>query len=186
MTLREILVERRAALCGRWLDAILDDYDPQTAARWRRTSDPFANPIGHVLGTALPVLLEAVAGEGEPAADAVRALEEVVRIRCVQELAPSRAVRFVYALRDAIREELAAELTGRADELRALEGRVERLAFLAFDTHARCREQIFRLRQDELKRSVASLLRRWHGNEIPEPPSDVVRLVPPPKASAAR
>ena len=186
MTLREILVERRAALCGRWLDAILDDYDPQTAARWRRTSDPFANPIGHVLGTALPVLLEAVAGEGEPAADAVRALEEVVRIRCVQELAPSRAVRFVYALRDAIREELAAELTGRADELRTLEGRVERLAFLAFDTHARCREQIFRLRQDELKRSVASLLRRWHGDEIPEPPPDVVRLAPPPKASAAR
>ncbi len=182
MTLREILVERRTALCGRWLDAILDDYDPQTAARWRRTSDPFANPIGHVLGTALPVLLEAVAGEGEPTADAVRALEEVVRIRCVQELAPSRAVRFVYALRDAIREELAAELTGRADELRALEGRVERLAFLAFDTHARCREQIFRLRHDELKRSVASLLRRWHGNEIPEPPPDVVRLAPPPNA----
>lgn len=186
MTLREILMERRAALCGRWLDAILGDYDPQTAARWRRTSDPFANPIGHVLGTALPILLEAVAGEGEPAADAVRALEEVVRIRCVQEVAPSRAVRFVYALRDAIREELAAELTGRADEIRAIDGRVERLAFLAFDTHARCREQIFRLRHDELKRSVASLLRRWHGNEIPEPPLDVVRLAPPPKAGAPR
>ena len=188
MTLREILIERRALLSERWLDAVLAEYGSQTAARWRRERDPFANPIGHVLGTSLPRLLEAVAGDGEPAPDALAALEDVVRIRCVQDLTPSRAVRFVYLLRDVVRRELAAELAGGAhgEELAAVERRVERLALTAFDVYARCRERIFQLRQEELKRSVASLLRRWHGADLPGPNPDLVQLARPADPGARR
>jgi RsbRD-like negative regulator of sigma factor len=183
MTFRELLIDKQAALCGRWLDAILGEYGELTAVRWRKERDPFANPVGHALVTGLPALLEAVAGEGEPAAGAVTALEDIVRIRSVQDLAPSRAVGFVYMLRDAIRAELQAELASgaHAAELAAVERRIERLAMRAFDTYVRLREQVFRLRQEELKRSVASILRRWHGDELPEPPSEVVQLAPPPK-----
>jgi len=188
MALRELLAERRSAVCARWLDAVLGEYGEATASRWRRERDPFANPVGHALATGLPELLDAVAGDGEPAAGAVAALEAIVRIRAVQDLAPSRAVGFVYRLRDAIREELSAELAGGdlASGLPALDGRIERLALLAFDVYVRLREQIFRIRQEELKRSVASLLRRWHGGEIPEPPSEVVRLSPPKDPDARR
>jgi len=188
MALRELLAERRSAVCARWLDAVLGEYGEATASRWRRERDPFANPVGHALATGLPELLDAVAGDGEPAAGAVAALEAIVRIRAVQDLAPSRAVGFVYRLRDAIREELSAELAGGdlASGLPALDGRIERLALLAFDVYVRLREQIFRIRQEELKRSVASLLRRWHGGEIPEPDPGVVRLAPPPGRDAPR
>jgi len=188
MTLRDLLVEHRAALCGRWLDAILGEYGEVTAARWRRERDPFANPIGHELSTGLPELLDAVARGDEPAGSAVTALEAIVRIRAVQELAPSRAVGFLYMLRGTIRQELAAELEGgaHAADLAAVDGRIERLALLAFDTYVRVREQVFRLRQDELKRSVASLLRRWHGGELPEPAPEVVQLASPPKPGVPR
>jgi hypothetical protein len=187
MTLREILVERRAALCERWLEAILGEYGSETAARWRRERDPFANPIGHVLGTSLPTLLEAVAGDGQPAAGALGALEDVVRIRCVQELAPSRAVGFVYLLRDVIRGELASELAGggHGADLAAVDRRIERLTLLAFDAYVHCREQIFRLRQEELKRSVGSILRHWHANAGPDP-GELVPLSPPPGRNATR
>jgi len=178
MTLRELLAERQAPVVGRWLDAILDEYGPETAARWRRNRDPLTNPTGHALTSGLPRLFGSVAGEGEPAADAVAALEAIVKIRSVQEFTPSRAVGFVYRLREAIREELAPDLAdgAHAAELADLDGRIERLALLAFDAYVRCRDQVFRLRQDELKRSVASLLRRWHGGELPEPAPDVVQL----------
>lgn len=188
MALRELLAERRSAVCARWRDAILGEYGEATASRWRRVRDPFANPVGHALATGLPQLLDAVAGDAEPAAGAVAALEAIVRIRAVQDLAPSRAVGFVYLLRDAIREELSAELAGGdlAAALPAVDGRIERLALLAFDTYVGLREQVFRIRQEELKRSVASILRRWHGGEIPEPDPDVVRLSPPPGPDARR
>jgi hypothetical protein len=183
MTFPELLAERQAAVCGRWLDAVLAEYGEKTAAHWRRERDPFANPVGHALATGLPELLRAVAGDGEPTAGAAAALEAIVRIRCVQDLAPSRAVGFVYLLRDAIRDELAGEPSdgAQAGDRAAVEGRIERLALLAFDTYVRLREQVFRLRQEELKRSVASILRRWHGGALPELPPDVVLLSPPAK-----
>ncbi len=188
MTFRDLLVQRHSDLCARWLDAILADYGAETAAMWRRERDPFANPIGHTLRTGASKLIETVHGDGEPNAAAVAALEAIVKIRSIQELAPSRAVAFVYMLRDAIRDEFAAEIASGAHvaDLAALDRRIERLALLAFDIYVRCRDQIHRLRQEELKRSVATLLRRWHGSELPEPASEVVQLSPPPSHAVRR
>jgi hypothetical protein len=194
MGLREILVERRVTLCERWLDATLAQYGEITAARWRRERDPFANPVGHALTTGLPEIFTAVVGDGDPGAAAVGALEAILRIRSVQDLTPSRAVGFVYLLREAIRAELEPDLAGgaHAAELAAVEARLERLAFLGFDIYVRFRVQMFRLRQEELKRSVASLLRRWNAGGAPqaEPPPqpepDVVRLAAPRGHDVAR
>jgi hypothetical protein len=205
MTLRELLLERKAALCERWLDATLAEYGEVTALRWRRERDPFANPVGHALATGLPDLFDAVVGEGDPAPAAVRALESILRIRSVQDLTPSRAVGFVYLLREGIRGELERELAGggHAAELASIEGRIERLAFLGFDAYVRFRVQMFRLRQEELKRSVATLLRRWNGSSspedasarpcaggegcaLPEPEGGVVRLAGPSAPGVAR
>ena len=189
MALRDLLVERQAALVERWRDAILGQYGEQTAARWRRERDPFANPVGHALSTGLPEILGAVASEGEPGAGALTALEAIVRIRSVQDLSPSRAVGFVALLRDVIRAELGAEIEGgaHAEGLAAVDARIERLVLVAFDTYVDVREQVFRLRQEELKRSVGSLLRRWYGGDLPQAASeDVVQLSPPPRRDVRR
>jgi hypothetical protein len=189
MALRDLLAARQAALCERWRDAILGQYGEQTAARWRRERDPFANPVGHALDTGLPEILRAVAGDGEPGAAALGALEAIVRIRSVQDLAPSRAVGFVALLRDVLRAELGAELEGgaHAAALAAIDARIERLVLLAFDTYVEVREQVFRLRQEELKRSVGSLLRRWYGGGFPEAAADgVVQISPPPNRDVRR
>lgn len=201
MTLRDLLAERQAAVCERWLDAILAGYGEVTATRWRREKDPFANPVGHALTAGLPPLLETITRAGEPAADAVAALEAIVRIRSVQELTPARAVGFVSLLRDAVRQELSAELAGgaHAAALAEVDAGIERLLLLAFDAYVRVREQVFRLRQDELKRSVASILRRWNDQAwrheeagFPGPPlapplaPDLVRLSLPPVPGGRR
>jgi hypothetical protein len=189
MALRDLLVERQAALCERWRDAILGQYGELSAARWRRERDPFANPIGHALAAGLPELFRAIASDGEPDAGALTALEAIVRIRSVQDLAPSRAVGFVALLRDVIRDELGAEIEGGAHAagLAAVDARMERLTLLAFDTYVGVREQVFRLRQEELKRSVGSLLRRWYGGDLPEAAvEDVVQLSPRPRRDVRR
>ncbi len=175
-------------MCGRWLEAILAEYGQLTASRWRRERDPFANPVGHALTTGLPELYEAALAGGEPSAAQVTALEDIVRIRSVQELSPSRAVGFVHRLRDAVREELGAELAGgaHAEELAALHAAIERLVLLAFDVYVRFREQVYRIRQEELKRSVASIMRQWHGEWAEAEAGDVVQLSPPPNPAGRR
>jgi hypothetical protein len=169
--------QRRAALCRRWLDAILAAYGKDAAAVWRRERDPFTNPVGHCFATEAPKLVDAVVGDELPAA-AAGALDAIVRIRAIQDLPPLRAVGFVWLLRDVVRAELAVEIGrgGLDDELAVLDRRVERLGLLAFDVYVRCRERVYQVRQEELKRSVGSLLRRWHGGGLPEPVPTVVAL----------
>jgi hypothetical protein len=152
MALRALLIERQAALLRRWQDGILAEYGEATAARWRRVRDPFANPVGHALAAGLPALFASLLEQAEPSEAAA-------------------AAAFLLPLRDAVREELAPALEGgaHAEDLRAFERRVETMTLAAFDTYVRVREHLFRVRQDELKRSVASLLRRWHGGELPDP-----------------
>lgn len=188
MSLADLLSERQGAVSRRWLDAVLAGYGELTASRWRREQDPFRNPIGHTLATGLPLLVAAVAKDGALADDAVQALEAIVRIRSVQELGPSEAVGFTWLLRDAIRAELAAELAGgaHAEELAAIDRRIERLGFRAFDVYVGLREQVFRLRQEELKRSVASILRRWHGEDLPQPGADALAQLSPPRDARTR
>ena len=178
MSLRELLIEKRPALCARWLDAVLAEYGDVTAARWRSEKDRFANPIGHALSTGLPELVDAVVG-GAMGERAMTALEDIVRIRSVQDLAPSRAVGFVFHLRGAVRQELGEAVArgAHAAELAELDARVEQLALAAFDAYVGLRERTYQLRQEELRRSVASILRRWGGGELPQEASeDVVRL----------
>jgi hypothetical protein len=105
MTLRDLLSDKRAALCERWLDALLADYGPEAAMLWRRQKDPFANPVGRTFAEAAPALLEALAGEAGSGAAAV---EAVVEIRAIQELTPSRAVSFFYKWREVIRAAVAS------------------------------------------------------------------------------
>ncbi len=189
MSLRDLLIERRSALVERWLDAVLREYGEVTAARWRSEKDRFANPVGHALVDGLPALVDAVAEGGRPAERALSALEAIVRIRSVQDLAPSRAVGFVYLLRRAIRDELAAELASgaHAAELEKIDARIEQLALVGFDTYVALREDMYRLRQEELRRSVASILRRWGGGELPQEVSeDVVKLGRPPAPGERR
>ena len=182
MALRDLLAERRSAICERWLDAVLAEYGPATATRWRREPDRFANPIGHALATGLPRLFAAATGDDPLDERAAAGLEEIVRIRTIQDFTPSAAVGFPCHLRAAVRDELGPELAdGRhAAALAELDARIERLVFLAFDTYVSLREEMFRLRQEELKRSVASILRRWNGGELSGAATDdVVRLSPP-------
>jgi hypothetical protein len=189
MALRELLAQRQGAVCERWMDAALRDYGPVTAARWRHEQDPFANPVGHTLSTGLPDLLDAIVGGGGPGERALSALQEIVRVRSVQDFAPSRAVGFVYLLRRAVRDELAAELAGGAHvaELAELDARIEQLALLAFDAYVGLREELFRIRQEELRRSVASILRRWNGGSVPDDATDdLVRLSQPARGSERR
>ena len=87
-------------------------------------------------------------------ADIRAALDEIIRIRSVQDFTPSQAVAFVFLLKKAVREELGDEIEreGLYGELLRFEDRVDDLALLAFETYMRCREDLFALKAEALKR----------------------------------
>jgi hypothetical protein len=147
--LDEALTARRAAVLERWLHAVLDTYPTETARFLTAVADPFGNPVGHTLRTGLARLYDALIA-GLPAAELAAAADGIVRIRAVQEFAPSAAVGFVHALRGILREELAADGLAEAERA-ALEEGVDRMALAAFDVYMQCREKLFEIRLRELR-----------------------------------
>jgi hypothetical protein len=151
MRLDEALAASRQAVLDRWFKAVLATYPEDTARFLTGVGDPFANPVGHTLREGLGRIFDGLAAEAADA-ELAPAIDGIVRIRAVQEFAPSAAVGFVYALRGILREELAG--TGLDDVARAaLDAGVDRLALVAFDVYMRCREKIFEIRVREIKES---------------------------------
>jgi hypothetical protein len=161
MSLREVLSERRETIHTRWLEDTLAAYPADAAGFFRRQQDRFQNPVGHTFAQTTRALVDALADGIEPQAVA-EPLERLIKIRSIQELGASQTVGFIFGLKAVLRSELAALLRepGAQAEWTQIEHSVDQLLLLAFDVYARCREQLFDIRVNEVKRTVSGLVRR--------------------------
>jgi hypothetical protein len=165
MTLKDLLHSSRAAILKRWLDKTLETYAPDASAFFDGQKDQFANPVGKALRTGTRVMLDCLLGEMD-AEKICAGLEEIVKIRSIQDFTPAQAVSFIFSLRQIIREELGQELdSSRLTELAEFETRIDQLALFAFDIYVKCRERLYEIRVDEVKRSVSGLMRRLNREE---------------------
>ena len=183
MNVTEICVARREELLGAWAEKFISSYPLQSAGFVRTSTDPFANPVGQTIRASLGVLFDAVIGLDASPREVKAALNDLIRLRAVQDFTPSQAVGPLFLLKDIMRAVLLGpdpakskdkkEQSGREDATRVclpageiLDGcfeaaaRLDSLALLALDLYAADRERIFRMRVDEVKRAQSSLL-RW-------------------------
>ncbi|WP_081859221.1 RsbRD N-terminal domain-containing protein [Desulfohalovibrio reitneri] len=159
MTLAQLLTEEKEAMVEAWFDLVLSTYPPETAKLWKANRDQFTNPVGSTVLRALGGLVEELADWSD--ADRVCAhLEEIVKIRAVQDFTPGKAVSFVYLSKKALKRVLGSRAESMRAELETFESRVDNLALLAFDIYVKNREQLYRMRVDEYKRAHNMLFRR--------------------------
>jgi len=156
MRLAAILVERKDAILGRWVGDVLSAYPGEGGAFFLRQEDPFANPVGGAVREGTRDLLEVLLEDG-PAERVRGAVRDLVSIRAVQGMPPSRAVGFVPALKGVIRAEIGDDLGDHRLEYEMVdfEARIDRAALDAFDLYCECRERLAELRIGEVKRRVA-------------------------------
>jgi hypothetical protein len=161
MALIDLLSNKKSEILERWRDVVFDSYVPETARFLKSQKDRFANPIAYQLTRGLTGILDGFLLEAET--DHILAqLDEVIRLKALQEASPSRAMAFIFLLKYVIREELAQEILDPAcsSELTELEARIDGLALLGFDVYMQRREKICDVKVAEIKRRVSALLRR--------------------------
>lgn len=171
-TLAGLLRDKKASIADRWTEEIFAAYPRNVSDFLRREKDRFANPAGYALRTGTCAILYGIL-DGMNEDDIRRSLEDIIRIRAVQDFTPSGAVSFVFLLKKAVRSELgkAIDDPGVAAELVGFEDNVDRVALIAFDIFARCREQISELKVNEIKRSVSGIMRRLNKCGADEEPA---------------
>lgn len=159
MTIVELLQEKKAAIAERWLDEIYATYDKEAARFLKNKKDHFANPMGHALRTGTAGICNQVFGDMDTEI-LCKNLQEIVKTRAIQDMPPSQALSFVFLLRRAFIEELEiGDEESMKDELAEYSHRIDQVALFAFDIFTRCRQQIYDMRINELKRSMASVVK---------------------------
>ncbi len=188
MALRDRLREKGPAISKRWVGDTLDTYSKDASAAFKRQKDPFANPVGHALRVGLTAVVEALADGKEPH-EVCPHLDEIIRMRAIQEFAPSEALAFVFLLKEATRAELgnAVAEPSLAAELAEFDRRIDRIGLLAFDGYVSNREKVYQLRVNEMKRSVSKVVERMNRQGSPPDVDDTpVHLETSNRAEAQR
>ena len=179
MTLAELLLKNQDAIVGRWFELALATYAGNAPAAFKRQKDPFANPVGHSLRVGTRKIFEALLSSmdpgkmklGEMDVEKIRQdLHDIVKIRAVQQFSASEAVGFVFQLKEAVQAELADAVKDPwlCRELTKLESQIDQIALAAFDIFVQCREQVYDLRVNEVKRRVSWIMDKMSQRDCPE------------------
>jgi hypothetical protein len=162
MKLEDLLKQKASHIRKRWLALIIETYPADSQRFLREQKDRFANPVGTTLARAVETLYHELL-HGMDSEKINASLDEIVRIRAVQDFTPARAMAFMFLLKKVLKEELRQEIKESAaacEELLALESRVDEMALRGFDLYMNCRERIYEIRAKEAKNQVSRLLQK--------------------------
>ncbi len=149
--LRKLLENKKREIVDRWVKAIHNSYPAQTAEFLKKEPNKFANPLGSTIQETVFPLFDQLCGDRNPV-ELKRLLDNLVRIRSVQEFSPASAVQVIFFLKDAVRQELLKDIekSGLWRDYLDFESEIDRFASLAFDVYMECRERIWRIKMDDL------------------------------------
>lgn len=169
MALHSLLSKKRDSILKRWFHLILETYPADGLRFFKREKDRFINPVGYAISKEIEAMYDGLLSE-ENLDKLLPSLENIIKIRSVQDFSPSQAIAFIFLMKRAIREELESEIRGSLafEELLHFETKIDRLILLAFDTYMRCREKIYEIRVKEMKAEreyAISLLRKGNLEE---------------------
>jgi hypothetical protein len=161
MKLKDLLEEKRSAISKKWFNAIMETYPADASGFLKKQKDMFANPVGHAISQGTESILDTLIEEKE-FSEGLPFLDDIIKVRAVQDFTPSKAMAFIFLLKKVLREELEKEIRQNQidDALLTFESKIDDLALFAFDIYAKCREQINELKTDELKRMTFTLLKK--------------------------
>lgn len=157
-----LLWPHKEALAKRWTDIVHGTYPFETVGFLRTHNDRFTNPVGYRTIDAAAALMEAIFSETPDEEAIKKAVEEIIRVRAIQDFSPETAVGVFFAMKEVIRDVIRNSGEASDDLMPALwelESRIDAVVLLAFGAYARSRETLHRLRVEETKRQNAQLVR---------------------------
>lgn len=156
MELSEALAKKKKGILALWVERTLNSYT--SPEFFKKSKDPFANPVGVNIANGFAVLLDLLLNKAEQQAY-LKPLDQVVRIRAVQDFTPSQALAPFLELKWVVKQVFSSdkETLSLLPELATLDCEIDRMALAAFDIFVECKEQLYRNRIRELK-SGSSIL----------------------------
>ncbi|MCP4746972.1 MAG: hypothetical protein GY874_12670 [Desulfobacteraceae bacterium] len=158
MNFKKKISQHKETIAKKWFELIINSYPAETARFLKTRNDPFANPVGMSTRQSLEVLIDCLTDQiDQTGQDKARsALDTILRIRAIQDFTPAQAIRFVFDVKQVIRQTLSVEHSDSqtVKEMAALDRQVDELGLLGFDIYMKCREKIYDLKANEIKSRI--------------------------------
>ncbi|MBI5325468.1 MAG: RsbRD N-terminal domain-containing protein [Ignavibacteriae bacterium] len=159
----EQLEQRKSQITEKWLKAVIETYPDEAGKFLFENKNQFGNPIGFTFSKRLPDILDELINPTEPLKLNV-AIEDIIKIRTVQDFTPSEAVGFLYLLKKVIRKEYHQDekepLLFR--EMLEFESRIDQAVSLAFDIYVELKEKIYEIKAGEVKARYGKMVDRFN------------------------
>jgi hypothetical protein len=162
MNFKDLLIEKKSSIVKKWFDLIIEIYPSDPSNYFKKQTDRFLNPVGHTISEGIDGLFDELLNGVDSSEKFFPFLNDILRIKAVQDFSPSKAISFIFLLKQAVREELKSEIKKQqiSDDLTLFESRIDSIALLSFDIYMKCREKIYEIKADETKRMTFRLLQR--------------------------
>ena len=161
MKFHEILEQRKSQIAEKWLKAVIDTYPDEAGKFLFENKNQFGNPIGYTFSLRLPEILDELIAPTDPQ-KLNTAIEDIIKIRTVQDFSSSEAVGFLYLLKKIIRKEYHQDekepLLFR--EMLEFESRIDQAVSLAFDIYVGLKEKIYEIKSGEVKAQYGKMVER--------------------------
>ena len=176
MSIGDLLRERQDAIVERWAEAVFSSYHKDAAVLFQKQQDPFANPVGKSVRDGTRGLFRVILDGMNP--EELRThLDEIIRVRAIQQFSPSEALSFVFSLRSILRTvvpELDSDPQLRNDATE-LDKTIDEVALAAFEMYSERREEVAQLRIKEVKRQMGWVFEKINQRDVaapetPDPP----------------
>lgn len=167
MDLKGLLLERKSAILSKWFKVLLETYPAETAKFFKVKKNSFSNPVGSTIFQGIESLLEEIIDDNMDSQRVTLFLDNIIRVRAIQDFSASQAVAFIFSIKDIIRDEIEAEGASSRDlpnqvliDLRHLESKIDGIALLSFDVYMKCREKLYEIKANEVKNMTYRLLQQ--------------------------
>jgi hypothetical protein len=146
--LKDLLIKKKSSIIDSWTQLIIETYPSQ--------KDRFSNPVGYTISNSAEKIFEEIINSRD-IERTKSLLNDIIKIRAVQDFSPSEAVGFIFSLKKVLRKELGLEvIQGKIlTELFEVESYIDDIALIAFSLFIDAREKIFNIRLSEIKSQLA-------------------------------
>ncbi len=150
MVLEEAFRNYRQKIVDRWVKYTLSSYE--SSSFFKKEKDKFSNPVGGNTREALDRLFVLLAANADPQ-EFVSPLEQIMKIRSIQDFTPSQAVSPLHGVKHITRDvfEKDKETKDLIADLYDFEFAVDLMVLAAFDLYMQSRERLYQVRINEIR-----------------------------------
>ena len=149
--LQNFLKQNKEVLLQDWIDQTINTYNPEMIRFLKKEKNQFSNPVRNTIITSLEKIYDSLLGDEGINDD--KGVEEIIKVRAVQDFSPSDALAFIFDLKIIIRTKYSEsdQDSESMDEFYNIDNRFDLLFKKAFDIYNDCRMKIQDIKISEIK-----------------------------------